>query len=163
MPETIKVRRVRPDDAGAIGNFLAQATRGRIVVPYEEVVERLGNKAFFLGMTDHIVGLAGWRAENLVGRIEDLVIHPAELRPQVGRALFDAIEKEARQLECEVILLFVPNAVSASAVTFYQSLGFGRRLLEDIPLPWRQAANEFTAPDHFVMAKQLRELVMKPI
>jgi N-acetylglutamate synthase-like GNAT family acetyltransferase len=163
MAETVKVRRVRSDDAGAIGNFLAQATRGRIVVPYEEVVERLGRKAFFLAMTDHIVGLAGWRAENLVGRVEDLVVHPAELRPQVGRALFDAIEKEARQLECEVLLLFVPNAVSAGAVTFYQSFGFGRRLLEDIPAPWRQAASEFDVPDHFIMTKQLRELVMKPI
>jgi N-acetylglutamate synthase-like GNAT family acetyltransferase len=163
MPDTVKVRRVRPDDAGAIGNFLAQATRGRIVVPYEEVVERLGSKAFFLAMTDHIVGLAGWRVENLVGRIEDLVIHPAELRPQVGRALFETIEKEARQLECEVILLFVPKAVSVSAVTFYQSFGFGRRLLEDMPAPWQQAAGEFNVLDHFIMAKQLRELVMKPI
>ncbi len=163
MPEAIKVRRARPDDAGAIGNFLARATRGRIVVPYEEVVERLGGKAFFLAMTDQIVGLVGWRAENLVGRIEDLVVHPASLRLQVGRALFDAIEKEARQLECEVLLLFVPNAVSSSAVIFYQSCGFGRRLMDEIPVPWRQAAGEFIAPDHFVMAKQLRELVMKPI
>jgi hypothetical protein len=57
----------------------------------------------------------------------------------------------------------VPNAVSAGAVTFYQSFGFGRRLLEDIPIPWRQAASEFDVPDHFIMTKQLRELVMKPI
>jgi N-acetylglutamate synthase-like GNAT family acetyltransferase len=163
MAESVKVRRVRSDDAGAIGNFLAQATRGRIVVPYEEVVERLGSKAFFLAMTAHIVGLAGWRAENLVGRVEDLVVHPAELRPQVGRALFEAIEKEARQLECEVLLLFVPNAASTGAVTFYQSFGFVRRLLEDIPAAWRQAASEFDVPDHFIMTKQLRELVMKPI
>jgi N-acetylglutamate synthase-like GNAT family acetyltransferase len=159
----VKVRRVRPDDAGAIGNFLAQATRGRIVVPYEQVVERLGGKAFFLATTDHIVGLAGWRAENLVGRIEDVIIHPATLRPAVGRALFDTIEKEARKLECEVLLLFVPTAASASAVTFYQSFGFSRRLLEEVPIPWRQAANEFAVSDHFIMAKQLRELVMKPI
>ena len=81
----------------------------------------------------------------------------------MGRALFDAIEKEARKLECEVLLLFVPTATSASAVTFYQSFGFSRRLLEEVPVPWRQAADEFTVNDHFIMAKQLRELVMKPI
>lgn len=160
---TVKVRRARPDDAGNIGNFLAQATRGRIVVPYEQVVERLGGKAFFLASTDHIVGLAGWRAENLVGRIEDLVIHPASIRPQAGRALFEAIEKEARSLECEVLLLFVPENAAEAAVTFYQSFGFGRRLLEEMPIPWRQAAQEFVQPQHFIMAKQLRELVMKPI
>jgi hypothetical protein len=62
-----------------------------------------------------------------------------------------------------VLLLFVPNAVSAGAAIFYQSLGFNRRLLDDIPAPWRQAAGEFVVPDHFVMVKQLRALVMKPI
>ena len=165
MAETVnvKVRRARPDDAGAIGNFLARATRGRLVVPYEQVVERLGAKAFFLASADQIVGLAGWRAENLVGRIDDLIIHPAPLRPVVGRLLFDAIEKEARKLECEVLLLFVPMVVSTEAVTFYHSCGFTRRLVDDIPAPWRQAAEEFNADEHFIMAKQLRELVMKPI
>jgi hypothetical protein len=36
-------------------------------------------------------------------------------------------------------------------------------LPEEIPTPWRQAAEEFTVNEHFIMAKQLRELVMKPI
>jgi len=159
----IKVRRARPDDAGAIGNFLAQATRGRLVVPYEQVVERLGTKAYFLAVSNQIVALAGWRAENLVGRVDDIIIHPTTARPTAGRALFEQVEKEARKLECEVLLLFVPTSVSAAAVVFYESLGFARRRMEDVPIPWRQAASEFNGGDHFVMAKQLRELVMKPI
>ena len=47
-----------------------------MVVPYDDVVERLGSKAYFLATTDEIVALAGWRAENLVGRVDDLVIYP---------------------------------------------------------------------------------------
>jgi N-acetylglutamate synthase-like GNAT family acetyltransferase len=159
----LKVRRARPDDAGAIGNFLSKSTRGRLVVPYEDVVERLGSKAYFLVTQDQIVALAGWRAENLVGRIDDLVIYPGSARTTAGRALFEQIEKEARKLECEVLLLFVPNTAAQSAVVFYQSLGFARRLMDDIPVPWQQAANEFPGQSHFVMAKQLRELITKPI
>jgi N-acetylglutamate synthase-like GNAT family acetyltransferase len=159
----LKVRRARPDDAGAIGNFLSKATRGRLVVPYDNVVERLGSKAYFLATQDQIVALAGWRAENLVGRIDDLVIYPGSARPTAGRALFEQIEKEARKLECEVLLLYVPVTAAQSAVVFYQSLGFARRLMDDIPEPWRQAAEEFSGNSHFVMAKQLRELVTKPI
>lgn len=159
----IKVRRARSDDAGAIGNFLSKATHGRLVVPYEVVVARLGTKAYFLATQDEIVALAGWRAEDLVGRIEDLVIFPSQVRPTAGRALFEQIEQEARKLECEVLLLYVPVSVAGSAVVFYQSLGFSRRLVEDIPVPWRQAAEEFPGESHFVMAKQLRELVTKPI
>jgi N-acetylglutamate synthase-like GNAT family acetyltransferase len=165
MADTLspKVRRARPDDAGAIGNFLSRATRGRLVVPYDSVVERLGSKAYFLATQDQIVGLAGWRAENLVGRIDDLVIYPGSARPTAGRALFEQIEQEARRLECEVLLLYVPVSAAQSAVIFYQSLGFSRRLLDDIPVPWRQAAEEVPGDSHFVMAKQLRELVTKPI
>ena len=159
----VKVRRARPDDAGAIGNFLAQATRGRLVIPYEQVVERLGTKAYFLAVSEQIMGLVGWRAENLVGRVDDVVIHPASSRPTAGRALFEQIEKEARKLECEVLLLYVPVSAAQAAVVFYQSLGFTRRLVDDIPVPWRQAAEEFPGENHFVMAKQLRELVTKPI
>jgi N-acetylglutamate synthase-like GNAT family acetyltransferase len=159
----LKVRRARPDDAGAIGNFLSQASRGRLVVPYEDVVERLGSKAYFLATQDQIVALAGWRAEDLVGRIDDLVIFPSQARPTAGRALFEQIEKEARKLECEVLLLYVPVSAARSAVVFYQSLGFSRRLVDDIPVPWRQAAEEFPGESHFIMAKQLRELVTKPI
>ena len=158
-----KVRRARPDDAGAIGNFLSKATRGRLVVPYEAVVERLGSKAYFLATQEQIVALAGWRAEDLVGRIEDLVIFPGSARPTAGRALFEQIEQEARRLECEVLLLYVPVSTAQPAVVFYQSLGFSRRLVDDIPVPWRQAAEEFPGDSHFVMAKQLRALVTKPI
>jgi N-acetylglutamate synthase-like GNAT family acetyltransferase len=159
----LKVRRARPDDAGAIGNFLSKATRGRLVVPYDAVVERLGSKAYFLATQDQIVALAGWRAENLVGRIDDLVIYPGTARPTAGRALFEQIEKEARKLECEVLLLYVPVTAAQAAVVFYQSLGFARRVMDDIPAPWRQAAEEFPGISHFVMAKQLRELITKPI
>jgi len=159
----LKVRRARPDDAGAIGNFLSKATRGRLVVPYEAVVERLGSKAYFLATQEQIVALAGWRAEDLVGRIEDLVIFPGSARPTAGRALFEQIEQEARRLECEVLLLYVPVSTAQTAVVFYQSLGFTRRLVDDIPVPWRQAAEEFPGDSHFVMAKQLRALVTKPI
>ncbi len=159
----VKVRRARADDAGAIGNFLSKATRGRVAVPYEQVVERLGSKAYFLATTDQIVALAGWRVENLVGRIDDLVIYPAAARPTAGRVLLEQIEKEARKLECEVLLLYIPVNAAQAAIVLYQSLGYQRRLLEDIPIPWRQAIEEFPGENHFVMAKQLRELVTKPI
>jgi ribosomal protein S18 acetylase RimI-like enzyme len=133
------------------------------VVPYDTVVERLGSKAYFLATQDQIVALAGWRAENLVCRIDDVVIYPGSARPTAGRALFEQIEKEARKLECEVLLLYVPVNAAQAAVVFYQSLGFARRLMDDVPIPWRQAAEEFPGSSHFVMAKQLRELVTKPI
>jgi len=74
-----------------------------------------------------------------------------------------ADRERGTRLECEVLLLYVPVGTAQPAVVFYQSLGFSRRLVNDIPVPWRQAAEEFPGDSHFVMAKQLRALVTKPI
>ena len=138
-----------------IAEAVAAAAKSEVAVPVVDLSYRYWGLAF---LSHEFAAF-----EELVGRIDDLVIHPVTLRSDVGRALFNAIEKEARKLECEVLLLFVPNIASTAAVTFYQSVGFQRRLLHDIPLPWQQAAEDFTAENHFVMARQLRDLVMKPI
>lgn len=160
----IKVRRAKPSDASAIGSFLSDATRGRITVDRAQVQERLGAKGFFLAQTTRIVGLASVRVENLVGRVEDFIVHPASLRPVVGRALLDQIESHAKQLQCEVVLLFVHVDASPGAYEFYQSCGYEEPDMGTWPPAWLNSAAEFGGADRFVLAKRLREkLVVRPI
>jgi len=68
--ETFTVSRARPTDAEAIADFVTRSTRGRISVVPESVVERSGTKGLWLvsDTNQQIVGLAGWRAENLIAR-----------------------------------------------------------------------------------------------
>ena len=160
----IKVRRAKPSDASAIGSFLSDATHGRITADRVTIQERLGNKGFFLAQTTRIVGLASIRVENLVGRVEDFVIHPASMRPVVGKALLDSIETHAKQLQCEVILLFVHIDAAPAAYEFYQNCGFEEPDTSAWPPVWANSAAEFGGADRFVLAKRLREsLVTRPI
>jgi N-acetylglutamate synthase-like GNAT family acetyltransferase len=158
------VRRARPVDAEPIAQLLAAATRGRLRVDELDVIERLGLRGYFVANTDTLVGLAGWTAENLVARIEDFIVHPPEMRPIAGRELLNHIEDAAAQLECEAALLLVPRNVSEPAVKFYESCGYGFKHLSDMPLAWRDSAEEVLSDNLVVMVKQLRaQLVGTPI
>jgi N-acetylglutamate synthase-like GNAT family acetyltransferase len=163
-PVEIKVRRAKLSDASAIASFLSDATRGRINVDRTQVQERLGAKGFFLAQTTRIVGLAGIHVENLVARVEDLIVHPATLRPVVGKALLESIESEAMELHCEVVLLFVHVDASPSAYEFYLGCGYQEPDMSNWPPAWLNSAAEFGGADRFVMAKRLREtLITRPI
>ncbi len=163
LPE-IKVRRAKPSDASAIGSFLSDATRGRITAERIQIQERLGAKGFFLAQTTRIVGLASVRVENLVARVEDFIVHPASLRPVVGKALLENIETHASQLQCEVVLLFVHADASPSAYEFYQNCGYQESEMKSWPPAWLNSAAEFGGADRFAMVKRLREqLVTRPI
>ncbi len=163
FPE-IKVRRAKFSDASAIASFLSDATHGRITADRVQVQEKLGAKGFFLAQTSRIVGLAGIRVENLVARIEDLIIHPVSLRHVVGKTLLESIESDAEQLHCEVALLFVHVNASSSAHEFYKSCGYEEQDMTGWLPAWRTAAEEFAGGDRFVMIKRLStELVTKPI
>ncbi len=163
FPE-IKVRRAKFSDASAIASFLSDATHGRITADRVQVQEKLGAKGFFLAQTSRIVGLAGIRVENLVARIEDLIIHPITLRRIAGKTLLDNIESDAEQLHCEVVLLFVHVDASPSAYEFYNSCGYEEQDMANWHPAWRTAAEEFAGADRFVMIKRLStELVTRPI
>lgn len=163
-PTQVKVRRAKLSDASAIASFLSDATRGRITADRAQVQERLGAKGFFLAQTTRIVGVAGVHVENLVARIEDLVVHPVSLRPVVGRALLDSIEADANSLNCEVVLLFVHVSAAPATYEFYQSCGYEEPDMSAWPPAWLNSVAEFSGMDRFVMTKRLREqLVVRPI
>ncbi len=81
--------RARPSNAEAVADFVARATGGRVSVDSQSVLERFGVKGLWLvGDADgQIVGLSGWRAENLIARIDDFLIFPLELYASAGRLL----------------------------------------------------------------------------
>jgi hypothetical protein len=160
------VYRAKPSDAKAVSDFVAAATRGRVAVDPESVMDRFGVKGIWLirDAGGQIVGLAGWRAENLIARIDDFLIFPPELRPSAGKALIEGLEKAAGELQCEVSMFFVPVRAAPSVVAFYESCGYQRPELEGLPRAWQETAQEAAEQDRYVMIKQLRaDLVVRPM
>jgi N-acetylglutamate synthase-like GNAT family acetyltransferase len=168
MSETrgFSIDRAKTTDAPAIAQFVAQATRGRVAVDAPAVMERFGTKGLWLvrDTTGGMVGLAGWRAENLIARIDDFLIFPPTLYPTAGRTLVDAIEGAARELQCEVSMVLVPLHASPRLIQFYENCGYERPEPEELPRVWQETLEEATTRGRFVMLRQLREdLVLRPI
>jgi N-acetylglutamate synthase-like GNAT family acetyltransferase len=129
-------------------------------------LERFGTKGLWLvrDANQEVVGLSGWRAENLIARIDDFLIFPFELYESAGKALLDSMENAAQELQCEVSILLVPLRASPRVVEFYQSCGYRRTPLEGLPRVWQETAREATARNRYVMLKRLREdLVTRPM
>jgi hypothetical protein len=129
-------------------------------------MERFGAKGLWLvrSADDKIKGLAGWRAENLIARIDDFLVFPQELYPSAGRNLIESIEKAAQELQCEVSMFLVPSNASQDLVSFCESCGYERPEPEGLPRVWQETIQEAEEQDRYIMLRQLREgLVLRPI
>ncbi|MER3399698.1 MAG: hypothetical protein C4313_00955 [Thermoflexus sp.] len=160
------LRRARPADVDQIRELVREATRGRLDPSPDEVFERMAERGMLLALDPERrpVGLVSWRVENLVARILDFLVHPVALRPTVGRQLIEAVEEEARRLECEACVIYVSPEMSSAALAFYIGLGYTRWPEESLSEPWREAAHEFDAFGRVALIKQIRsERVTRPI
>lgn len=129
-------------------------------------MDRFGAKGLWLvkETAGPVVGLAGWRAENLVARIDDFLVFPPALYASAGRALIESIEAAAQELQCEVSMFLVPLHAAPGLVAFYQSCGYERPELEGLPRVWQETAREATELERYVMMKRLRQdLILRPM
>ncbi len=160
----VKVRRAKPSDAAVIKAFVWDATRGRVDTNRIEILEKLGAKGVLLAHTERLIGLGGFRVENLVARIEDFIIYPASLRPVAGKVLLDAIEAEANRLQCEIALFFMHMEAPQSLVDLCEAHGYTVPEMDSWPPAWVEGIKDFGGSDRFVLYKQLRsDRVLKPI
>jgi N-acetylglutamate synthase-like GNAT family acetyltransferase len=161
MPDEqqLVVRRAGVPDAGAIAEFVSTASQGRSQIDEVEVIERFGNVGFMLAERNGtLAGMVCWQAENLVVSVTDMLIWPASVREQVGAALFSEMERAAAELECEVVLLFLPEPAPSALVDFCRGFGYEQKMVLDLPRAWREAAYQLEVGDNeTLLLKRLRE------
>ncbi|MBN2001848.1 MAG: hypothetical protein JXA21_00720 [Anaerolineae bacterium] len=164
MTANIEVRKARLSDAERIADFVNSARTDR-QVSQMDVAERFSQVGFLLAeQRGKIVGLAGWRVENLVICMTDFLIAPGVDRVATGRLLVTAMEKEGEFLQAEVAFLFLPTNPSQDLIAYWQQLAYTRKVMSELPKAWREAAQEWNPNATEAMVKQIREdLVRKPM
>ena len=164
--QEITVRRAKVRDASGIAAFVNRAWQGRVKVDELTVIERLGSVGFLLAERDgDLVGMLGWRAENLVVRVTDFLVGPVSERVAISQALLAEMERAAAELQCEAALLFLPCPIPFPLVEFYKMFGYEPQIVADLPEAWRDAAREGQLDvDDDVLVKQLRDTrVLRPL
>jgi N-acetylglutamate synthase-like GNAT family acetyltransferase len=158
----VDVRRALPKNADDIARLLNQAS-GKTLTRMD-VIMAFGQKSYWLAEFDgHPIGLTGFQVDNLITRMDEMVIIPEAPVAPVAEALIGAIEEASKELESEVVFSFLPNGSSALEQTFVDQ-GYEKITVDSIKVPaWREAATESQPPNTQIYKKQLRERVLKPI
>ncbi len=167
MTQEISVRRAKPGDAGRIAAFVNRGRRGRAAIDELAVIERFGTVGLMIAEREgDLVGLLGWRAENLVVRVTDFLVAPVPDSIAVGRALLSEMEQAAIELQCEAVLLFLPRPHPPKLVDFCVALGYETQVVADLAKAWQEAAREanVVSADEKVLVKRLRTgQVVRPL
>jgi dephospho-CoA kinase len=182
QPDRLLVERARPRQAAEIAVTIQRLSPDHRQLNAEDIMAAFGEKAFLLlKQADRIVGIAGWRVENLVARADDIYLEPGLVFSDAISVLLAEVEHASSELLCEVLLLFLPNpgdpdAARAQEIAL-QQLDYRPRRAEALEVrAWQDAAAEIlslaeslpaagSGPGSIIMFfKQLRqERVLRPV
>ena len=161
----LAVERAGPRQVEEIAEFITEISKGRRAMSPGEVMAAFGEKAFLLLKIDErLVGLAGWQVENLVARVSDVYLEPGLALGEAVRVLMNAIEIASRELQSEVLLLFLPPHLGRHNAV-WDALGYSPRNPQDLKVSaWEEAALESMPVGTVMFYKQLRkDRVLKPV
>jgi len=159
------VERAGPRQANEIAEFITEISKGRRAMSAADVMAAFGEKAFLLLKIDErLVGIAGWQVENLVARVSDVYLEPGLPLGEAVRVLMDAIEIASRELQSEVLLMFLPPHLGRHNAVWV-ALGYSPRNPQDLRVnAWEEAALESMPVGTVMFYKQLRkDRVLRPV
>jgi len=159
------VERAGPRQAQEIAELVTRLSKGRHSMSRADAMAAFGEKAFLLLRVDgKLVGLAGWQVENLVARTSDVYLEPGLVVSQMVKVLLEAIEHASDELQCEVVLLFLPPHLARQAA-IWNALGYDLRAPQSLGVrAWEEAAIESMPTGTVMLFKQLRkDRVLRPV
>lgn len=159
----IQVQRAKPRQSAEIAALINRLRKENLVK--EDIMAAFGEKAFLTLMVGtSLMGVIGWKVENLVARTIDIVIDPLIPMEQALPAMMQEMEQASNNLQCEVSLVFVPPDLARLAV-IWKSLGYEVRMPQSLTvLAWQEAVQESMLPGTTLFFKQLRQdRILRPI
>ncbi|MCX7840473.1 MAG: dephospho-CoA kinase [Anaerolineae bacterium] len=163
-PSEVEVRRSRRSDLDALAVAIAKRENLARPLSHAEALRRFGSGGYRIAVADgRIVAFAAWEVENLVAMMRELWAESNYVALLALPRLFDLIEEEARQLLCEVSIIFLE--VSAPLYLSEQARACGYRQTEvaNLHTIWQPIVRERLRPGERLWAKQLRaDIITKP-
>ncbi|MDH5506643.1 MAG: hypothetical protein OEZ02_05440, partial [Anaerolineae bacterium] len=163
--DELVVLKARPRQAEEIAAFITRMSGGKQQLTRMDVMAEFGEKAYLLLMSkDQLVGLVGWKVEDLVARTDEIYLEEGLSLNDTVPFLISEMEKASRELQCEASLVFVSPQV-AQQVAVWSGLGYEARGVESLTVnAWKDAAKEYLSDETILLFKQLRvDRVLKPI
>lgn len=160
----IYVLRPRRNDVSALSVAIAKSENRDQPLVDEETLVRVGKRGYRIALADRrIVAFAAWEVENLVALVRDIWAESPEAAKFAIPKLLGQIEAEARELVCEIVLLFVDVAAPPAVIDYACAAGYCPREISALHKNWRPIAQERMRRDDLLWCKSLREqMVTEP-
>lgn len=161
----LTVHHAGPGEAADIAEFITNMSDGKRSISRAEVMAAFGEKAFLLLKSDNeIAGLVGWQVENLVVRVDEVLVSDTVQVPDAVQAMMLEVEAASKELLCEAALLFLSPEL-ARYHDVWEELDYSARTVKDLSVrAWQEAAMESMPPGTVLYFKQLRkDRVLRPV
>lgn len=161
----LNVRRATPESAEKIAGYMSQHSRSKRKMTKDDIMAAFGEKAYMLLLSDEeIIGLLGWQVENLITRVDDVMLNEGLAIEKGLDALMSFVEESSKELQSEAALLFLPPSL-AQHENIWSSLGYQARTVKDLQVKaWQNAVMESMPPGTVLLFKQLRkDRVLRPM
>jgi dephospho-CoA kinase len=161
----LNVKRATPEAADQIAAYMSLQSRSKRKVTKDDVMEAFGEKAYMLLLSEEeIIGLLGWQVENLITRVDDVMLNEGLALQNGLEALMSFVEESSKELQSEAALLFLPPSL-AQHENLWGSLGYEARTVKDLQIKaWQNAVMESMPPGTVLLFKQLRkDRVLRPM
>lgn len=156
--QEVVLRRAKRDDLTRMISLFKKVSGGALDFSETEMMERFFSKGYFLAeQGEKLLGVIGWRAENLVAGIDDFFVEDASQWSAIGDRLLSAVEAAAVDLSCEVGLLFVHRKTAARAEQILKKKGYKPYPREKMMKIWRDAADDWQEENTVLVLKQYRK------
>jgi len=161
----LDVRRATPESAEQIASYMSQHSRTKKKMTKDDIMAAFGEKAYMLLLSDEeIIGLLGWQVENLITRVDDVILNQGLAIQKGLEALMNYVEESSKELQSEAALLFLPPSL-AQHENLWGPLGYQARTVKDLQVKaWQNAVMESMPPGTVLLFKQLRkDRILRPM
>lgn len=161
----LDVRRATPESAEQIARYMSQKSRTKKKMTKDDIMAAFGEKAYMLLLSDEeIIGLLGWQVENLITRVDDVILDEGLAFQKGLDALMNFVEESSKELQSEAALLFLPPSL-AQHENLWSTLGYQARTVKDLQVKaWQNAVMESMPPGTVLLFKQLRkDRILRPM
>ena len=161
----LDVRRATPESAEQIASYMSQSSRIKKKMTKDDIMAAFGEKAYMLLLSDEeIIGLLGWQVENLITRVDDVILNEGLAIQKGLEALMNYVEESSKELQSEAALLFLPPSL-AQHENLWSTLGYQARTVKDLQVKaWQNAVMESMPPGTVLLFKQLRkDRILRPM
>ena len=164
MGREIVVRRARQRDIETIVGIMNSS--GWLAQPMTEAdaAGTLLEKGYLLAVSRTGAALVGWQTENLVTCADDFFVYPPHATERLGTPLLERLEASARELECEVAVILIPEKGRSALESMLSNYGYENNRVTELDRIWIEVLTPLLAEgqDHVWLKRLKKDRVTMP-